>query len=60
MHMIQAQILHHIVEYIQDKLGEEPDLVDCRQNIAGEVEVRLAFTISRDYPGISHEVATQS
>jgi hypothetical protein len=59
MHRVQAEVLVDIVDFIQAKVGEEPSLVECRENSAGEIEVRLGFTIRRDYPGIKHEEASK-
>jgi hypothetical protein len=59
MHHIQAQVLENIVEYIQDKCGEEPRLGSILPNTAGELEVTLLFTIGRDYPGMRPEEAEQ-
>jgi len=60
MHMIQAQILHHIIEYVQDKIGKEPFVVGFHEDIDGLVVIDLRFTIGRGYPGMESEEATQS
>jgi hypothetical protein len=57
MHEIQARVLGTILNYIQDKVGKEPDLLECCENSAGEIEIRLAFTIRRNYPGIGTKKA---
>jgi len=52
MHKIQAAVLADIVNYIQDKTGDEPTLGSILENTAGELEVSLHFTIARSYPAI--------
>jgi len=52
MHKIQATALADIVNYIEDKIGEEPTLGSVLENTAGEIEVDLHFTIRRSYPGM--------
>ena len=55
MHFIQARILADVIEYIQDKTGAGPHLAACEQNSAGEILVKLLFTIGRDYAGMRPE-----
>jgi len=55
MHMIQAQILHHIIEYVQDKIGKEPFVVGLHEDVNGFVVIDLRFIIGRDYPGMKPE-----
>jgi hypothetical protein len=57
MHPVQARVLAEIITFIEEKVGEEPYLADCDENSAGEIEVRLGFTVRRDYPGIGTKEA---
>ena len=52
MHMIQAQVLHDIIEYIQDKCGVEPELVHIDEDQDNIIHVSLSLLIGRDYPGM--------
>jgi len=55
MHMIQAKVLASIVEYIQDKTGQEPLMTICTETVDKTLIVGLSFTIGRDYPGMKPE-----
>jgi len=57
MHMIQAQVLHDIVEYIQDKCGKEPVIISFVEDADDELVIRLDIWIGRDYPGMKEEEA---
>jgi len=52
MHMIQAKVLASIVEYIQDKTGQEPLRTSITEDDDKTLIVALSFTIGRDYPGM--------
>jgi len=58
MHIVQAQVLAHIVEYIQDKTGQEPLMTICTETVEKTLIVGLSFTIGRDYPGMKPEAVT--
>jgi hypothetical protein len=56
--MIQAKVLASIVEYVQDKVGQEPILTVCTETDDKTLIVGLSFTIGRDYPGMKPEAVT--
>jgi len=55
MHMIQAQVLAEIIEFIQDKAGEEPELRSLVEDENNVLHVDVRFRIGRDYPGMKPE-----
>jgi hypothetical protein len=57
MHVIQAQVLASIVNFIQDKAGVEPELEGLVEDGEHVLHVRLIFMIGRDYPGMKPEEA---
>ena len=54
MHKIQAVVLEQLVGYIQDKIGDEPE-VNVTEDSAGGLELRIRCKIGRDYPGMRPE-----